>query len=125
MFAEQKDTILETIRLAKEREEARIAYEAENGPKKWGVYLPEENTLNEYLLTVEREVVEVLEVLMLLGRNEDKRKEGLTPEENYLDLQQERYHHHPDQLAAVYYLTGKRPLHKFLEDGLEYLGVGL
>ena len=32
MFAEQKDTILETIRLAKEREEARIAYEAENGP---------------------------------------------------------------------------------------------
>ena len=92
MFAEQKDTILETIRLAKEREEARIAYEAENGPKKWGVYLPEEKTLNEYLLTVEREVVEVLEVLMLLG---------------------------------VYYLTGKRPLHKFLEDGLEYLGVVL
>ena len=123
MFTEQKDVILETIRLSKEREDARIAYEEKNGPKKWGVYLPEEKALNEYLLTVEREVVEVLEVLMLLGRDTEHHEEGLTPEENYLNLQQERYHHHPDQLAAVYYLTGKHPLHKFLQDGLEYLGV--
>ena len=42
MFAEEKDIIEETMRLAAERETAREAYEAEHGPKKWGVYLPEE-----------------------------------------------------------------------------------
>ena len=45
MFANEKDVILETIRLAEEREAAREAYEAQNGPKKWGVYLPEEKAL--------------------------------------------------------------------------------
>ena len=123
MFANEKDMILETIRLADQREKARAAYEAQNGPKKWGVYLPEEKALNDYLMTLNREVVEVLEVLMLLGRDDKYRKEGQSPEENYLALQQERYLHHPDQQAAVYYLTGKNALAKFLDDGLAYLGI--
>ena len=67
MFAKEKDMIVETIRLAEEREAARAAYEAENGPKKWGVYLPEEKALNDYLMTLERDVVETLEALMLLS----------------------------------------------------------
>lgn len=125
MFAKEKDVILETIRLAEERETARATYEAENGAKKWGVYLPEEKALNDYLITLDRDVVEVLEVLMLLGRNEEYRKAGKTPEENYLSLKEERYHHHPDQLTAVYYLTGKKPLAQFLNDGLIYLGIVL
>ena len=50
MFAEEKDIIEETMRLAAERETAREAYEAEHGPKKWGVYLPEEKALNDYLI---------------------------------------------------------------------------
>lgn len=125
MFAKEKDVILETIRLAEERETARVAYEEKNGAKKWGVYLPEEKALNDYLMTVDRDVVEVLEVLMLLGRDDKYRKEGKSPEENYLSLKEERYHHHPDQLAAIYYLTGKKPLANFLEDGLIYLGIVL
>lgn len=125
MFAEEKDMILETIRLAAEREAARAAYEAANGPKKWGVYLPEEKALNDYLMTLTRDVVETLEVLMLLGRDSVYHKEGVSPEENYLQLKQERYHHHPDQQAAVYYLTGKKPLAQYLEDGLNYLGLVL
>ncbi len=123
MFANEKDVILETIRLAEEREAAREAYEAQNGPKKWGVYLPEEKALNDYLMTLDRDAVEVLEVLMLLGRDNEYRKDGKAPEENYLSLKEERYHHHPDQQAAVYYLTGKKPLAKYLEDGLGYLGI--
>ena len=123
MFTKEKDMILETIRLANEREAARDAYEAENGPKKWGVYLPEEKALNDYLMTLERDVVETLEALMLIGRDDEYRKEGNSPEENYLELKEERYHHHPDQQAAVYYLTGKKPLAKFMEDGLVYLGI--
>ncbi len=123
MFANEKDVILETIRLAEEREAAREAYEAQNGPKKWGVYLPEEKALNDYLMTLDRDAVEVLEVLMLLGRDNEYRKDDKAPEENYLSLKEERYHHHPDQQAAVYYLTGKKPLAKYLEDGLSYLGI--
>lgn len=123
MFANEKDVILETIRLAEEREAARETYEAQNGPKKWGVYLPEEKALNDYLMTLDRDAVEVLEVLMLLGRDNEYRKDGKAPEENYLSLKEERYHHHPDQQAAVYYLTGKKPLAKYLEDGLGYLGI--
>ena len=123
MFAKEKDVILETIRLAAEREAAREAYEAQNGPKKWGVYLPEEKALNDYLMTLDRDAVEVLEVLMLLGRDNEYRKDDKAPEENYLSLKEERYHHHPDQQAAVYYLTGKKPLAKYLEDGLGYLGI--
>lgn len=123
MFANEKDVILETIRLAEEREAAREAYEAQNGPKKWGVYLPEEKALNDYLMTLDRDAVEVLEVLMLLGRDNEYRKDDKAPEENYLSLKEERYHHHPDQQAAVYYLTGKKPLAKYLEDGLGYLGI--
>lgn len=123
MFTKEKDMILETIRLANEREAARDAYEAENGPKKWGVYLPEEKALNDYLMTLERDVVETLEALMLIGRDDEYRKDGQSPEENYLKLKEERYHHHPDQQAAVYYLTGKKPLGKFMEDGLVYLGI--
>ena len=84
MFANEKDMILETIRLADQREKARAAYEAQNGPKKLGVYLPEEKALNDYLMTLNREVVEVLEVLKLLGRDYKYRKEGQSPEENYL-----------------------------------------
>lgn len=38
MFANEKDMILETIRLADQREKARAAYEAQNGPKN-GVYI--------------------------------------------------------------------------------------
>ena len=123
MFANEKDVILETIRLAEDREAAREAYEAQNGPKKWGVYLPEEKALNDYLMTLDRDAVEVLEVLMLLGRDNEYRKDDKAPEENYLSLKEERYHHHPDQQAAVYYLTGKKPLAKYLEDGLGYLGI--
>ena len=123
MFANEKDVILETIRLAEEREAAREAYEAQNGPTKWGVYLPEEKALNDYLMTLDRDAVEVLEVLMLLGRDNEYRKDDKAPEENYLSLKEERYHHHPDQQAAVYYLTGKKPLAKYLEDGLGYLGI--
>ena len=123
MFANEKDVILETIRLAEEREAAREAYEAQNGPKKWGVYLPEEKALNDYLMTLDRDAVEVLEVLMLLGRDNEYRIDDKAPEENYLSLKEERYHHHPDQQAAVYYLTGKKPLAKYLEDGLGYLGI--
>ena len=86
MFANEKDVILETIRLAEEREAAREAYEAQNGPKKWGVYLPEEKALNDYLMTLDRDAVEVLEVLMLLGRDNEYRKDDKAPEENYLSL---------------------------------------
>lgn len=125
MFAKEKDMIVETIRLAEERETARAAYEAENGPKKWGVYLPEEKALNDYLMTLERDVVETLEALMLLGRDNEYRKDGKSPEENYLALKELRYHHHPDQQAAVYYLTGKKPLAQYMEDGLAYLGIVL
>ena len=123
MFAEEKDIIEETMRLAAEREIAREAYEAEHGPKKWGVYLPEEKALNDYLMTLERESVETLEALMLLGRNDEYRKVGKSPEENYLALKEERYHRHPDQRAAVYYLTGKKPLAVYIENGLSYLGI--
>ena len=122
MFTTEKDIILETIRLASEREQAREAYEAANGPKKWGVYLPEDTALNDYLMTLERDVVETLEAIMLIGRNDEHRAEGVAPEQNYLNLKEKRYHHHPDQQAAVYYLTGKKPLAQFLEDGLSYLG---
>lgn len=125
MFAEEKDMIVETIRLAAEREAARSAYEAEHGPKKWGVYLPEEKALNDYLMTLDRDVVETLEALMLLGRDKEFRREGRSPEENYLKLKEERYHRHPDQQAAVYYLTGKKPLAQYMEDGLAYLGIVL
>lgn len=125
MFAEEKDMIVETIRLAAEREAARSAYEAEHGPKKWGVYLPEEKALNDYLMTLDRDVVETLEALMLLGRDKEFRKEGRSPEENYLKLKEERYHRHPVQQAAVYYLTGKKPLAQYMEDGLAYLGIVL
>ena len=125
MFTNEKDVILETIRLAGEREQARADYEAANGAKKWGVYLPEEKALNDYLMTLDRDAVETLEALMLIGRDDEHRAADVSPEQNYLNLKEKRYHHHPDQLAAVYYLTGKRPLHKFLEDGLEYLGVVL
>ena len=125
MFAEEKDMIVETIRLAAEREAARSAYEAEHGPKKWGVYLPEEKALNDYLMTLDRDVVETLEALMLLGRDKEFRKEGRSPEENYLKLKEERYHRHPDQQAAVYYLTGKKPVAQYMEDGLAYLGIVL
>ena len=125
MFAEEKDMILDTIRLAAEREAARAAYEEKNGPKKWGVYLPEEKALNDYLMTLERDVVETLEALMLLGRDDAFRQAGRSPEENYLSLKEERYHRHPDQQAAVYYLTGKKPLAQFIEEGLSYLGIVL
>ena len=125
MFAKEKDMSVETIRLAEEREAARAAYEAENGPKKWGVYLPEEKALNDYLMTLERDVVETLEALMLLGRDNEYRKDGKSPEENYLALKELRYHHHPDQQAAVYYLTGKKPLAQYMEDALAYLGIVL
>lgn len=125
MFAEEKDMIVEAVRLASERETARFAYEAENGPKKWGVYLPEEKALNDYLMTLDRDVVETLEALMLLGRDNEFRKEGCSPQENYLRLKEERYHRHPDQQAAVYYLTGKKPLAQYIEDGLIYLGIVL
>lgn len=123
MFSEEKDMIIETIRLAEAREQARAAYEAENGPKKWGVYLPEEKALNDYLMTLERGVVETLEAIMLLGRDDEYREAGKTAEENYLKLKEVRYHHHPDQQAAVYYLTGKKELAQFLQDGLAYIGV--
>ena len=123
MFAEEKDMIIETIRLADAREQAREDYEAANGPKKWGVYLPEEKALNDYLMTLDRDVVETLEAIMLLGRDEAYREGGKTPEENYLKLKEIRYHHHPDQQAAVYYLTGKKQLAQFLQDGLAYIGV--
>ena len=123
MFTSEKDVILETIRLASEREAARAAYEETNGAKKWGVYLPEEKALNDYLMTLERDTVETLEALMLIGRDNEYRAEGVAPEQNYLNLKEKRYHHHPDQQAAVYYLTGKKPLAQFLEDGLSYLGV--
>ena len=125
MIIDEKDYILETIRLAEEREKARAAYEAEHGPKKWGVYLPEEKALNDYLMTLGRETVEVLEVLMLLGRDDAFKQVEQSPEENYLRVKQERYHHHPDQQAAVYYLTGKKPLAQYMENGLAYLGIVL
>ena len=100
MFTNEKDVILETIRLASEREQARADYEAANGAKKWGVYLPEEKALNDYLMTLERDVVETLEALMLIGRDDEYRAEGVSPEQNYLNLKEKRYHHHPDQQAA-------------------------
>ena len=123
MFTNEKDVILETIRLASEREQARANYEAANGAKKWGVYLPEEKALNDYLMTLDRDAVETLEALMLIGRDDEHRAADLSPEQNYLNLKEKRYHHHPDQQAAVYYLTGKKPLAKFLEEGLNYLGI--
>ncbi len=123
MFTNEKDIILETIRLASEREQARADYEAANGAKKWGVYLPEEKALNDYLMTLDRDAVETLEALMLIGRDDAHRSEGVTPDQNYLNLKEKRYHHHPDQQAAVYYLTGKKPLAQFLEEGLNYLGI--
>ena len=123
MFTNEKDVILETIRLASEREQARADYEAANGTKKWGVYLPEEKALNDYLMTLDRDAVETLEALMLIGRDDEHRAADLSPEQNYLNLKEKRYHHHPDQQAAVYYLTGKKPLAKFLEEGLNYLGI--
>lgn len=125
MFTEIRDVIEETIRLASEREAAREAYEAENGPKKWGVYLPEEKALNDYLMTLDREVVETLEALMLIGRDDEYHRVGSAPVEDYERVKEERFHHHPDQQAAVYYLTGKKPLAKFIEDGLAYLGIVL
>lgn len=125
MFMKEKDVIIETIRLATEREQARDHYEAVNGTKKWGVYLPEEKALNDYLMTLERDSVETLEALMLIGRDDAHRVEGVSPEQNYLNLKEKRYHHHPDQQAAVYYLTGKKPLAQFLEEGLNYLGIVL
>ncbi len=125
MITEEKDMIEETIRLAEEREAARARHEAANGPKKWGVCLPEEKALNEYLMTLDRDVLETLETLMLLGRDNTYRDAGRSPEENYLALKAERYHHHPDQQAAVYYLTGKNPLAQYIEEGLSYLGIVL
>lgn len=125
MFTEEKDVILETIRLANEREQARSDYEVANGAKKWGVYLPEEKALNDYLMTLDRDAVETLESLMLIGRDQEYHVEGVSPEQNYLNLKEKRYHHHPDQQAAVYYLTGKKTLAQFLEDGLSYLGIVL
>ncbi|MBR2038064.1 MAG: hypothetical protein IKA09_10120, partial [Lachnospiraceae bacterium] len=85
MFTNEKDVILETIRLADEREQARADYEGVNGAKKWGVYLPEEKALNDYLMTLERDVVETLEALMLIGRDDEYRAEGVSPEQNYLN----------------------------------------
>ena len=123
MFTNEKDVILETIRLASEREQARADYEAVNGAKKWGVYLPEEKALNDYLMTLNRDAVETLEALMLIGRDDEHRAAELSPEQYYLNLKVKRYHHHPDQQAAVYYLTGKKPLAQFLEEGLNYLGI--
>ncbi|MBQ5668516.1 MAG: DUF3775 domain-containing protein [Peptococcaceae bacterium] len=123
MFTNEKDVILETIRLAGEREQARVDYEAANGAKKWGVYLPEEKALNDYLMTLDRDAVETLEALMLIGRDDEHRAADVSPEQNYLNLKEKRYHHHPDQQAAVYYLTGKKPLAQFLEEGLNYLGI--
>ena len=123
MFTNEKDVILETIRLAAEREQARADYEAANGAKKWGVYLPEEKALNDYLMTLNRDAVETLEALMLIGRDDEHRAAELSPEQNYLNLKEKRYHHHPDQQAAVYYLTGKKPLAQFPEEGLNYLGI--
>ena len=123
MFTNEKDVILETIRLAGEREQARADYEAANRKKKWGVYLPEEKALNDYLMTLDRDAVETLEALMLIGRDDEHRAADVSPEQNYLNLKEKRYHHHPDQQAAVYYLTGKKPLAQFLEEGLNYLGI--
>ena len=123
MFTNEKDVILETIRLAAEREQARADYEAANGAKKWGVYLPEEKALNDYLMTLDRDAVEILEALMLIGRDDEHRAADVSLERNYLNLKEKRYHHHPDQQAAVYYLTGKKPLAQFLEEGLNYLGI--
>ena len=123
MFTNEKDVILETIRLASEREQARADYEVANGAKKWGVYLPEEKALNDYLMTLDRDAVEILEALMLIGRDDEHRAADVSPEQNYLNLKEQRYHHHPDQQAAVYYLTGKKPLAQFLEEGLNYLGI--
>ena len=123
MFTNEKDVILETIRLAGEREQARADYEAEKKKKKWGVYLPEEKALNDYLMTLDRDAVEILEALMLIGRDDEHRAADVSPEQNYLNLKEKRYHHHPDQQAAVYYLTGKKPLAQFLEEGLNYLGI--
>ena len=57
MFAQSGSRNRYYLQYAEEDDMWSVAYEAENGPKKWGVYLPEEKTLNEYLLTVEREVV--------------------------------------------------------------------
>jgi len=58
-------------------------------------------------------------------RDDEYRNLGDTPEENYLKLKEKRYHHHPDQEVAVYYLTGKNTLKVFLENGLNYLGIVL
>lgn len=125
MIAEYREVLEKTIGLAAQRAAARERYEAENGPKKWGVCLPEEKALNDYLLTLEREPVEVLEAIMLLGRNEEYREAEKSPEENYLNLRKKRYHRYPDQIAAVYYLTGKGPLKEYLEKGLDYLSIVL
>lgn len=123
MFAEQKDMILKAIDLADARLVAREKYEAEHGAKKWGVYLPEEKALADYLMGLDRESVETLEAIMLLGRDDEYHHPDRAPEENYLKLKEERYHRHPDQEIAVYYLTGKKPLKDFLDNGLNYLGI--
>lgn len=125
MLTGKTEMIMKAMELAEARFEARKNYEAEHGPKKWGVYLPEEKALIDYLMTLDRETVETLEVLMLLGRDDEYHNLGDTPEENYLKLKEKRYHHHPDQEVAVYYLTGKNTLKVFLENGLNYLGIVL
>lgn len=125
MLTGKTEIIIKTMELAEARFNARTQYEAEHGPKKWGVYLPEEKALSDYLMTLDREAVETLEVLMLLGRDEEYHKLGATPEECFLQLKEKRYHHHPDQEIAVYYLTGKNTLKVFLESGLNYLGIVL
>ena len=82
MFTEIKDTIKQVITLAGAREEARAKHEAQFGPKKWGVYLEEEKALNDYLMQLDRNTLEVLEVLMLLGRDDVHRHSHFTPMEN-------------------------------------------
>ena len=42
MLTGKTEMIMKAMELAEARFEARKNYEAEHGPKKWGVYLPEE-----------------------------------------------------------------------------------
>ena len=111
MFANEKDVILETIRLAEEREAAREAYEAQNGPKKWGVYLPEEKALNDYLMTLDRDAVEVLEVLRLREVYPNIKLECALPcvdqTEKWHDEQIERYSGILKKADKVYYSSDK------------------
>lgn len=136
MIKEHLQDIYKTIDIAKKRD-AIPSLVKKDGTVCKGVFSlgdaektnPEYATLDEelrgFLNTLEYEVLEALQVLMLLGRSDcNCVNENITGEELYLKAKLELSDVvDKNEKEIINYITSKGCLGKYLEKGLEYLNM--